>query len=63
MSAYSEVSQLKEIITILEDNLFQITNKNNIQKDLYNEYITIFEKFSKSILLLSSKINEHSLKI
>ena len=63
MSAYNEVSQLKEIITILEDNLFQITNKNNIQKDLYNEYITIFEKFSKSILLLSSKINEHSLKI
>lgn len=63
MSAYSEVSQLKEIITILEDNLFQITNKNNIQKDLYNEYITIFEKFSKSILLLSSKINEHSMKI
>lgn len=56
-----EISQLKDIISSLEESLVRTNQKNAIQIEIFHDYVKIFQKQAQKLALLSNKINEQIL--
>lgn len=52
------MSQLREIIMSLDERLSKADEKNKVQKEIFVEYIRIFQKLAQKLALLSNRINE-----
>ena len=52
-----EMSQLKEITAALEERVGRADDKNRMQKEIFVEYIRIFQKLAQKLALLSNRIN------
>lgn len=57
----SEIWQLKDIISNLEETLVRTNQKNAVQIEIFHDYVKIFQKQAQKLALLSNKINEQIL--
>ena len=60
-SAVQEMGQLKEIIATIDDKITKASEKNKMQKEIFVEYIHIFQKLAQKLAILSNKINDQIL--